>query len=377
VLHSRYFSTSFGSQHEQTSSGGIDTAVELNLEEESHCWLRGPQSILLCSLPIAHSPQAEEVQIDLALAEVDLALAEYETTSPSFFVATAECATPDITSTKQQFIVDLATSVPDVEFVAAPRSPKKAANEMAVQAAVAAKQKGDWVDCTPAGGQDAANTTGGRFVVEQLYQCAPGPCDMGVDLVVVSPRPQPSEKPPSPDKRAPPKSCFAADVKSGHVIRGRRSIKFINLTLPVFSWLEKYNDFLTTFGAVAHVEGFNIKPALIGHGRELQLTATSQIVFQPLFAGMTVEAANNATRGKFTPIYCPGLVAMCYLVSCFSDARRLGSVPWVRSATLTGRIVVTASIATSTSSPLGDPDAACSSRDSGWTASCRLTLVTS
>jgi hypothetical protein len=83
---------------------------------------------------------------------------------------------------------------------------------------------------------------------------------------------------------------------------------------PVFSWLEKHQEFLTTFGAVAHIENFNIKPALIGNGRELQLTAGSQLIPQPAFAGMTVEAVNNAVRGLgeglHAPIYSPGLVAV-------------------------------------------------------------------
>jgi len=82
----------------------------------------------------------------------------------------------------------------------------------------------------------------------------------------------------------------------------------------VISWLEKHNDFLSTFGAVARIEGFNLKSALIGGGRELQLTSGSQLVPQPTFTGLTVEAANNAVHtlaeGVYVPIYAPGLVAM-------------------------------------------------------------------
>jgi hypothetical protein len=78
--------------------------------------------------------------------------------------------------------------------------------------------------------------------------------------------------------------------------------------------MEKHQQFLTTFGGVAHIDGFTIKPAMIGDGRELQLTTASQLVCQPVFAGMSVEAVNNAVRGLtegiHVPIYSPGLVAM-------------------------------------------------------------------
>lgn len=61
------------------------------------------------------------------------------------------------------------------------------------------------------------------------------------------------------------------------------------------------------------IEGFNIKTANICDGRELQLTHVTQLVSQPVFAGMSVEAAINASRlaeGLYIPIYTPGLVAM-------------------------------------------------------------------
>lgn len=82
--------------------------------------------------------------------------------------------------------------------------------------------KGDWLDCTPAG--DGAGDAGGSpndvLAVERIHHLAPGPCDMAVEVIVISARQPSPEKSASPEKRAPPKACVAADVKSGHTIRG-------------------------------------------------------------------------------------------------------------------------------------------------------------